>query len=45
MDNGINNSQNEPNSILKLAAQRQIYKEAKEINKIIAIFSLVIPPV
>ena len=43
MDNGINNRQNEPNSILKLAAQRQIYKEAKEINKIIAIFSLVIP--
>ena len=43
MDNGINSRQNEYNSILKLAAQRQIYKEAKKINTIIAIFSLVIP--
>ena len=32
MDNGINSRQNEYNSILKLAAQRQIYKEAKKIN-------------
>lgn len=41
--NGINQRQNEENSILMLAAQRQIYKEAKIINRVIAVCSVIIP--
>ena len=41
--NGINQRQNEENSILMLAAQRQIYKEAKMINRVIAFCSVIIP--
>ncbi|WP_046057510.1 MULTISPECIES: S-4TM family putative pore-forming effector [unclassified Clostridium] len=43
MSNGINRRQNEENSILKLAAQRQTYTEAKMINRVIFICSVVIP--
>ncbi|WP_294189018.1 S-4TM family putative pore-forming effector [uncultured Clostridium sp.] len=43
ISNGINQRQNEENSILMLAAQRQIYKEAKIINRVIAICSVIIP--
>ena len=43
MSNGINQRENETNSLLMLAAQRQIYKEAKVINRIIILFSVIIP--
>lgn len=43
VSNGIRKRQNEENSILKLAAQRQIYNEAKKIEYLIVIFSVVIP--
>lgn len=43
MSNGINQRQNEKNSILKLAAQRQIYKEAKKLNRVIVSCSVIIP--
>lgn len=43
MSNGINKRQNEENSILKLAAQRQTYKEAKMVNRVIFICSVGIP--
>jgi hypothetical protein len=43
MSNGIQKRQNEENSLLELAAQRQIYREAKQINKIIFACSVIIP--
>ncbi|MBV4429679.1 S-4TM family putative pore-forming effector [Clostridium tyrobutyricum] len=43
ISNGINQRQNKNNSILMLAAQRQIYKEAKLINRVIAVCSVIIP--
>ena len=43
MSNGINKRQNEENSILKLVAQRQMYREAKMINRVIFICSVGIP--
>lgn len=43
ISNGINQRQNRDNSILMLAAQRQIYKEAKMINRIVAVCSVIIP--
>lgn len=43
ISNGINQRQNKDNSILMLAAQRQIYKEAKLINRVIAVCSVIIP--
>lgn len=43
MSNGINKRQKEENSILKLVAQRQMYREAKMINRVIFICSVGIP--
>lgn len=43
MSNGINKRQNESNSIAKLAAQRQLYDDAKKINTILIAISVWIP--
>ena len=43
MDNGINERQNEEKSIRYLAAQRQLYSEAKCWNNILIFFSVVVP--
>ena len=43
MSNGIQRRQNEENSIVMLAAQRQLYSEAKNTETIVAFFSLFLP--
>lgn len=43
MDNGINERQNEEKSIRYLAAQRQLYSEAKWLNNILIIISVFFP--
>ena len=43
MSNGIQSRQNEDNSISMLAAQRQIYSEAKKEENIIVVFSVLLP--
>lgn len=43
MDNGIGKRQNEEISIQKLAAQRQLYREAKRKQTLSAVFCVVVP--
>lgn len=43
MSNGINKRQNEDNSIAMLAAQRQLYDNAKRLSIITMMFSVIIP--
>ena len=43
MSNGIQIRQNEENSISMLAAQKQLYNEAKYIENIVLIFSVILP--
>lgn len=43
MSNGIQSRQNEENSILMLAAQRQIYSEAKKSGKVVVVLSVILP--
>ena len=43
MDNGINKRQNEEISIQKLAAQKQLYKEAKREQTLSAVFCVAVP--
>ena len=43
MDNGINLRQNEDRSIMMLAAQRQLYSDAKCLNNLAVVLSVLIP--
>ena len=43
MSNGIQSRQNEENSILMLAAQRQVYSEAKKSGKVVVGLSVILP--
>lgn len=43
MSNGINQRQNEQNSILLLAAQRQLYNEAKAVKRLVFVFAVIVP--
>lgn len=43
MSNGIQNRQNEENSLSMLAAQRQLYSEAKRAENIVILFSVFLP--
>lgn len=43
MSNGINQRQNEENSILSLAAQRQLYNEAKSVGGVVTLFAIFLP--
>ena len=43
MSNGIATRQNEDNSIAMLAAQRQLYRDAKKYNTVLVALSVWIP--
>ena len=43
MSNGINTRQNEENSIAMLAAQRQLYRDAKWFNTLFTAFAVWVP--
>ena len=43
MSNGIATRQNEDNSIAMLAAQRQLYRDAKKFNTVLVALSVWIP--
>ena len=43
MSNGIQRRQNEENSLLMLAAQRQLYSEAKKAENVVVVFSVLLP--
>lgn len=43
MSNGIGERQNEENNIAYLAAQRQLYRDAKNWNRAVCVCSVILP--